>query len=330
MRYPFLAFLVTVSIGVAAARAAQVPQTTPPPVRSPGQILIAAVRAAIARRDFGGAQSLVDQSISTAGNTPEALEALSWIARGELAAEDYSKASQAAERTEKLVVDVLKTRPLDAETHLPIALGAAIETEAKVMVANGQRASAIVLLQDQVKRYANTSIRPRLQKNINLLTLEGKRAPAFTATEFLGAPMPKLRGRPTLLFFWAHWCPDCKAEAPIVADLMKTYAPLGLQIVGPTQRYGYVAGSASAPPDVELKYIEQVRQQYYAAIDGMAVPVSNNDCLAWGMDATPTMALVDRNGIVTLYHPGKMTRAELEPYLKAVLAPRSTTRSQDR
>ncbi|HWW86746.1 MAG TPA: TlpA disulfide reductase family protein, partial [Vicinamibacterales bacterium] len=225
--------------------------------------------------------------------------------------------------------DLLKTRTLDADSHLPIALGAAIETEAKAMVATGQRASAIVLLQDQLKQYRNTSIRTRLQKNINLLTLEGKRAPAFTATEFLGAPMPKLRGHPTLLFFWAHWCPDCKAEAPIVADLMKTYGPRGLQVVGPTQRYGYVAGRSSAPPDVEKTYIEQIRQQYYGAIEGMAVPLSNEDCLAWGMDATPTMALVDRNGIVTLYHPGKMTREELEPRIKAVLAPRGTTRSQN-
>jgi hypothetical protein len=37
------------------------------------------------------------------------------------------------------------------------------------------------------------------------------------------------------------------------------------------------------------------------------------------MDATPTLALVDRRGIVTLYHPGRMTRAELEPYIKAVV-----------
>jgi len=64
---------------------------------------------------------------------------------GELAAEDYGKATQAAERTEKLATDMLKTRTLDAESHLPIALGAAIETEAKAMVATGQRASAIVL-----------------------------------------------------------------------------------------------------------------------------------------------------------------------------------------
>ena len=46
---------------------------------------------------------------------------------------------------------------------------------------------------------------------------------------------------------------------------------------------------------------------------------TQDDCLAYGMDATPTLVLVDRRGIVTLYHPGQMTRAELEPYIKALI-----------
>ena len=283
--------------------------------------IVADVRAAISRGSISDAEALVDRFRTDAGDTPEALEALSWIGRGALAMEDYPKATQYAERTEQLVLAALKTRPLDLEPHLPIALGAAIETEAKAWVATGQRASAIRLLQDRLKRYQNTSIRARLQKNIHLLSLEGKPAPAFTAKEFLGPPMPSMRGHATLLFFWAHWCPDCKAEAPIVADLVKAYGPAGLLVVGPTQRYGYVAGGTVAPPNQELTYIDQVRQQFYGAISGMAVPVSKEDCLAYGMDATPTLVLVDRRGIVTLYHPGKMTRAELEPYIKAVVKP---------
>jgi thiol-disulfide isomerase/thioredoxin len=284
---------------------------------------VADVRAALGRGDLAAAEALVERFRGQAGNTPEALEALSWLGRGALAVEDYPKAARYAERTEELVLDALKSRALDAEPHLPIALGAAIETEAKGMVATGQRASAILLLQDRLLRYRNTSIRSRVQKNIHLLSLEGKPAPAFTATEFLGAPMPDMTGHPTLLFFWAHWCPDCKAEAPIVADLLKTYGPAGLRVVGPTRRYGYVAGGAAALPDQEFAYIEHIRQHYYGAISGMAVPVSAEDCLAYGMDATPTLVLVDRRGIVALYHPGRMTRAEIEPYIKAVVGVRT-------
>jgi thiol-disulfide isomerase/thioredoxin len=281
--------------------------------------VVADVRAALGRGDLASAEALVERFRGQAGNTPEALEALSWLGRGALTVEDYAKAAQYAERTEELVLDALKSRALDAEPHLPTALGAAIETEAKSMVATGQRASAILLLQDRLVRYRTTSIRGRLQKNIHLLSLEGKPAPTFTAKEFLGPSMPDLKGHPTLLFFWAHWCPDCKAEAPIVADLQKTYGPAGLRIVGPTRRYGYVAAGAPAPPDQEFGYIEQIRQQYFGTISGMAVPVSTEDCLAYGMDATPTLVLVDRRGIVTLYHPGRMTREEIEPYIKAIV-----------
>ncbi|HWW87571.1 MAG TPA: hypothetical protein VNZ26_28425, partial [Vicinamibacterales bacterium] len=61
MRNFFFALVATFSLGLGPASAAQATQAT----RSPGQILIADVRAAIARSDFGGAQSLVDQAFST-------------------------------------------------------------------------------------------------------------------------------------------------------------------------------------------------------------------------------------------------------------------------
>ena len=43
-----------------------------------------------------------------------------------------------------------------------------------------------------------------------------------------------------------------------------------------------------------------------------SVPVSDEDALGYGMDATPTIVLVDRQGKVALYHPGAMTREELD------------------
>jgi thiol-disulfide isomerase/thioredoxin len=51
-----------------------------------------------------------------------------------------------------------------------------------------------------------------------------------------------------LMFFWAHWCVDCKAEAPIIANLKAEFAPKGLAVIAPTQLYGYSAAGESAPP----------------------------------------------------------------------------------
>jgi thiol-disulfide isomerase/thioredoxin len=284
------------------------------------QTLVREVRAAIARNDLPAAEALVTTYRAQSGTTPEALAALSWLGRGALAANDRTQADRFARDAERLTLEALKTRTL-ADANLATALGASLEVQSRVMADGGQRASAVTFLQAQIRKYRNTPIHGRLAKNLNLISLEGQRAPALTAREFLGAPMPDMKGHPTVLFFWAHWCPDCKAEAPILGEIERDYRGAGLLVVGPTRHYGYVAGGVEAPPAQELAYIEQVRQQYYSALPRMAVPVSDEDALDYGMDATPTIVLLDRSGIVRLFHPGPMTRAELEPKIRELLAP---------
>ncbi len=46
-----------------------------------------------------------------------------------------------------------------------------------MFAARGERSGAVAYLQEQLKTYYATSIRARIQKNINLLTMEGKLAP---------------------------------------------------------------------------------------------------------------------------------------------------------
>ncbi|MFN7983803.1 MAG: TlpA disulfide reductase family protein [Vicinamibacterales bacterium] len=282
------------------------------------QTLVKDVRAAIAKNDMAGAETLVRTYRAQSGTTPEALAALSWIARGALAAGDRATADRFAHDTERLTLEALKTKSL-SDANLAIALGASLEVQSRVMSDAGQRVSAVKFLQAQIAKYRNTPIHARLTKNLNLVSLEGQPAPKLTAREFLGAPMPDMKGHPTLLFFWAHWCPDCKAQAPILGEIERDYRDAGLLVVGPTRHYGYVAGGVEAPPDRELAHIEQIRQQFYSVLPRMAVPVSDADALDYGMDATPTIVLIDRGGIVRMFHPGQMTRAELEPKIRELL-----------
>ena len=248
------------------------------------------------------------------------LEALSWIARGALNARKYDLAEKYAQQTHDLAVKQLRKGPVDRDPHLPIALGAAIEVQGQAMAARGERSSAIQYLQGELKTYGATSIRTRIQKNINLLSLEGKPAPAIHATEHLGPRPPAmtaLKGKPVLLFFWAHWCADCKADVPTLARVVSEYGDR-ISLIGPTQRYGYIGGGDEAPPDVELKYIDDVRRKYYSALNQMPVPISADAFKMYGASTTPTVVLVDRAGIVRLYHPGAMTYDQLKPYLDRV------------
>jgi len=276
--------------------------------------IVREVRAAIARQDLAAAESALAAYRQQKGDGLEAILALSWLGRGALAARDFDKAEAYAQDTRELVLAQLKTRELDAERRLPLALGASIEVQAEVLAARKQRAEAISFLQQELKTYYGTSIRTRIQKNIHQLSLEGKAAPSLETRLWLGAPPPGgalPKGRPMLLFFWAHWCGDCKAMAPSLKRIGQDYETHGLLIVAPTQRYGYVARGEEASPEVELNYIERIRQEHFPALEGAPIPVSEENFRLWGVSSTPTLALADRNGVVRLYHPGEMRYEEL-------------------
>jgi len=284
--------------------------------------LVTDVRAAIAHNDFVSAERLTRESLAK-GATPEGVLALSWLGRGALAAKQLDKADAYASETRDLSVRLLRNRKLDDEQSLPTAFGAYMEVHAQVLAARGQVADAVEFLQQQLETYGNTSLHERIQKNINLLSLEGKPAPPLEEAVWLGAKPPALdtlRGHPVLLFFWAHWCPDCKAEAPVIAGLQKSFGPKGLVVVSPTKLYGYVKGGQDAQPEVERPYIEQVRAQYYSALGGMSVPVSSRNFQIYGVSTTPTLVLIDPNGIVRTYHPGNMTDDELSAQIQALLS----------
>jgi thiol-disulfide isomerase/thioredoxin len=291
-------------------------------VAAVSQDIVTDVRAAIAQKNFTLGESLIQQYKESQGVTPEMIEALSWLGRGALAAGQPDRADGYADQARTLARKQLTHRKLDAEPHLPLALGSSIEVQAQVMAVRGERAEAVAFLRRELKSYWMTSIRARIQKNIHLLSLEGKPAPALDESHWLGpkpVPLDRLRGKPLILFFWAHWCADCKRVAPDLARLAAEYASKGLLVIGPTQHYGYVAGGIDASPQQETAYIDSVRQEFYSALVGMPAPVSEENFRNYGASSTPTLVFVDRKGIVRLYHPGAMTYSEMAAGVKTIL-----------
>jgi len=282
------------------------------------------VRVTASAGDFTTAEKGLTQYRGSLGTTPEYIEAFSWVGRGKLAKRDFEGARRNADEVRKLSLTALSKRQLDAEPHLPTALGAAIEVQAQALAAQNRRDEAVVFLNDELKRWQGTSIHPRIQKNLNLLTLEGKPVPAIDVSQGIGSvkpqPLAAHRGHPVLLFLWAHWCADCKNEIAIVKKLETNYGPRGLVVVAPTQHYGYVAGGKEAPPAVETNYIRQVFAQYYATLGQVEVPLSEETFTRFGVSTTPTMVVVDKQGIVRLYNPGNASYELLASRIEAALS----------
>ena len=180
------------------------------------------VRFALAQNDLQTATNMLAAYRSQRGVDAEYVDALSWVGRAELGTGDLDQANKAAQETQKLALQLLNNSKLDSQPHLANALGAAFEVQAQALSKQGQTQKAVLLLRQALRTYGQTSIRARLQKNLNLLTLLGKPAPPLAIAEYLGAkprPLSTLKGSVVLLFFWAHWCSDCKAEEPVIARL---------------------------------------------------------------------------------------------------------------
>ncbi len=279
------------------------------------------VRTALDQNNFSAAEATLNSYRGSQGVTPEYLEAYSWMGRAALQQHEYDRAATYAKQTKTLTVEQLKTHALDSDPHLATALGAAYEVEAQSLAARGQRTQATTVLQTALRTYGNTSIRARLQKNLNLLSLQGKIAPALKSDDSLGGKLPpeaQLKGSPVLLFFWAHWCGDCKAEAPIITQLRSEFAPKGLQVIGPTRLYGYTAQIEHARPSDEMQYIDAVRHRFYSGLLDMPVPISKYNFDTYGASTTPTLVLLDRTGKVAWYHPGAVPYAELRGEIEKV------------
>jgi len=304
------------SLFVSTAAFAQAPAAAPP------KTIVQLVRDAIAENDYKKAEKLVLDDMAANGTTPIAIEAFSWLGRGMVAAKRYDEAMTYAARTYEIVEEQLKTRKLDDEARLPIALGAAIEVTALATAGQGRRSEAVSYLNQEIDRYKTTSIVMRLNKNLNLLSLEGQPAFPIESQEWLGpqTSLAALKGKPVVLFLWAHWCGDCKTQGPILDALVNKYRASGITVVAPTQRFGYAEKRRPVGPAEELKYIEQVRDQFYPWMKTVSVPVSDDLYLKYGVSTTPTYVMIDRNGKVSTYLPGQPTAEQLEPLIKKIVA----------
>jgi thiol-disulfide isomerase/thioredoxin len=319
-----------VSVPVLASASAEATadrqQTAKP---APPKTIVQLVRDALNAKDFERAELLAVDAMAREKNSPISIEAFSWLGRDLVARKRYDEAMTYASRTYGMVEELLKTRKLDDEPRLPIALGAAIEVQALALAGQGRRSEALMHLQRESEQFKGSSIIMRLNKNANVIGLEGQPAFALTSKEVLGPKTPtlaELKGKPVVIFAWAHWCGDCKTQGPLLEAVVNKYKDSGITVIAPTQRFGYAEKRRPVGPDEELAYIEKVRDEFYPWMKNVSVPVSDEVYLKYGVSTTPTYVMIDRDGKVSTYLPGQPTIEQIDAMVQKIIKPATSSR----
>lgn len=276
--------------------------------------LVRGVRSKLAAGDLESGASAVEDYQREHGADTEYYDAVGWLARGAqlLGRDDLAM---------QYVADLRRAIPEETE-ELVIPFGAAIEVEGRTIAKRDGRGAAIRYFEEAFSRAQATSLQSRIRKNINLLSLEGRPAPPLTAKDHVGAApasLESLRGRPVLLYFWAQWCGDCRGQAPSLARVWEKYRSKGLALVTGTRLYGSVDGKP-ATPEEEKARVAKVWGETYAGLEGVPALIDTDLMVRWGVSATPTFAFIDREGLVRLYTPTRLSEAELSKWIDELLA----------
>src|SRR6516164_7807702 len=110
--------------------------------------------------------------------------------------------------------------------------------------------------------------------------------------------LASLRGKVTIVNFWATWCPPCRAEIPDLIALQQKYREQ-LQIVGVSKDEG--------GPEIVRKFVADHEINYPVAMSSPEF-----DRLFPGVAALPTSFVIDRDGNVVQKHVGMLKAALIE------------------
>ena len=133
-----------------------------------------------------------------------------------------------------------------------------------------------------------------------------KAAPDISGLTLDGTRYEMARGRVTILNVWASWCAPCRAEAPALVSLSKTYSEVSF--VGILTRDNI--GSAKA-------FVRNYKVPYPSLIDDSSL-LRFQDSLA--ANAIPTTLVIDKKGRVAARISGEITVASLTNIIVKVSA----------
>jgi thiol-disulfide isomerase/thioredoxin len=134
----------------------------------------------------------------------------------------------------------------------------------------------------------------------------------FDLTAFDGKPLKlaDLKGKVVLVDVWGTWCPPCRKEIPHLVELNEKLGPQGFTVVGLNwERTGPTESKTEVP-----KFMKENKIEYPCAL------INDDFTDKYGIEAFPTMFLIDRDGKVRLKKRGYTEGALLEAAAMKLLA----------
>jgi DsbE subfamily thiol:disulfide oxidoreductase len=136
----------------------------------------------------------------------------------------------------------------------------------------------------------------------------GRPVPAFDLAPLVagkpGLKSEELKGRVTLINFFASWCVPCRAEAPILMDLAKDKR---LELDGIAYK--------NKPGDTEA-FLAELGNPFTRVV----VDDTGRTAIDFGVYGVPESYIVDKDGVIRFREAGPLTPDVVETQLKPLLA----------
>lgn len=284
------------------------------------ELFLRELKAAARGGEFPLVETLLGDYEARFGKDAFYAEALSWVARA-TASKGYAvEALGYARNAYALATDQLQSEVVQASAPLALAVSASIEVESDLLLSKEGAAAAAAYLRRQLEIFESQPFRMRIRKNLHSIALAGQPAPPLD-----WAPLPDsapgdstLFNGPCLLFFWAHWCSDARAQARAVARIRKTFEGV-LSIVAPTRLFGYTTKGNFVPEAVELAHLQELRQVDYPDLATCPIPFGEGNFDRYGASTVPTLVGIRPGGTVAFFHAGTLKAEALEERLRPLI-----------
>ncbi len=158
------------------------------------------------------------------------------------------------------------------------------------------------------KQYANR-VFVELRDYQTRLKLLGQPAPEISVKEWISgepATLATLHGQVVLLEFWATWCKPCEQMFDKLKRLDREYGQRGLQVIALTRHYLAYRGAAEAQAEELALMRKMVNDHALTFRVGASEDEQTQDL--YGAVGVPTMAIIDRAGIVRHFYDGDEER----------------------